>query len=274
MRVLLWSIRVAGVVGGCVGILSGQAPESPAFEVASVKPSPPSTELHIVAMTQFQHGGGFTATNVRLRDLIVNAYQVADARPVGGPAWINSDRFDIVAKGTEETSMKQTRLMLRTLLEERFKLAVHSEMRELPVYRLVVARGEGRLGANVRPAAFIDCAGEDLSPGGPAAARLIAPSDERPSCGIRFSGTGPGALSLAAWGVTLPQLAGSLSQFADRLVRDGTGLTGRFDLNLEWSPDGVSIFTAVQEQLGLKLEPGKGPGTVLVIDSAERPTEN
>jgi uncharacterized protein (TIGR03435 family) len=289
MARVLCVIRVAAVAGSAAGVLSAQTPARPAFEVASIKPSPPSTDQHIVAISQFQHGGGFTATNVHLRGLIMNAYNVTNARALGGPAWIDSDRFDVVAKGQEEASMNQIRLMLRALLEERFKLAVHTDVRELPVYRLVVARDDGRLGPRVRTAAIVDCVGEDLLPGGPAQARLIAPTDERPSCGVRVDGR----VNLAAWGVTAVQLASTLSQFAGRPVQDRTGLAGRFDLNLEWSPDqralrppaddaqgisapddGVSIFTAMQEQLGLKLEPGKAPLEVLVIDRVEHPTED
>jgi uncharacterized protein (TIGR03435 family) len=276
---LLLAIQVVAVVSGAT---------SPAFEVASIKPSPPSTDRHPVAISQFLPGGRFTATDVPLRSLIQLAYNLVDSPILGGPAWITADRFEIVAKAEASTSTEQIRLMLQALLKERFKLAAHTDTRELPVYTLVIARADGRLGPKIRAAAIGECP-EAVGPGARARARLIAPTDERPSCGIRI---GFGGKNLEAWGVTTSQLSSSLSMSLHQPVHDRTGLTGRFDLDLEWSEqraarpprddaqgtsppdDEVSIFTAVKEQLGLKLEPGKGPVEVLIIDSVEHPTEN
>ena len=280
-----------------------QAPDAaaPAFEVASVKPNksgPGPTMLGI------QPGGRFTATNIPLRLLIRNAYQVQDSQLVGGPAWITSDRFDIMAKAEGDVPPPDPggppgppgvmTLMLRTLLADRFKLVVHHETRELPIYALVIARSDGKLGPQLRPAA-VDCTSVMAAArarGGPPPAP--PQPGERPSCGMRF-----GLGQMAAGGFPLSQFANSLSQFVQRMVIDRTGLTGSFDLDLTWTPDqlpqrapgtpadqplrvngvdidpnGPSIFTAVQEQLGLKLDSQRGPVDVLVIDSVEHPTEN
>jgi uncharacterized protein (TIGR03435 family) len=280
-RVLCATGAIA-VVGGLGGGIAAQTPASPAFEVASIKPSPPSTDLRIVAIQRFQPGGRFTATNVQLRSLIMNAYSVTAARLLGGPAWIASQRFDVVAKAEADASSAQMQLMLQALLKERFNLAVHTDLRELPVYLLAVDGGDGRLGPNIRPAASAECADVGGSPN----PRLITPDERRPSCGVRIGGTG----NLEARGVTASQLASSLTLLVDRLVQDRTGLMGRFDLDLQWSrnpgaarqpgdaaqgitspDDGVSIFTAVKEQLGLKLGASKEPVDVLVIDRAEHP---
>lgn len=290
--------------------------ESPVFEVASVKRNQSNEPFVRIG------GGGpgtFSATNVPLRLLIRNAYQLQDFQIVGGPDWMTSDRFDITAKaagavpgtigpgvvgfgppGAGGGGPNPVQLMLRGLLAERFKLKVHSETRELPVYALVPARPDGRLGPQLRPAA-VDCAamfagrgrgapgggGPPTAPPGPLA------TGERPQCGLRI---GPGSFSGGS--VSMAQLATSLSGFVQRVVLDRTGLTGDYDLDLSYTPDqtpqglgpavpppgapplppidpnGPSIFTAVQEQLGLKLESQRGPVAVLVIDSVEPPTED
>jgi uncharacterized protein (TIGR03435 family) len=178
-------------------------------------------------------------------------------------------------------------LMLQSLLAERFKLATHKDTRELPIYSLEVARSDGRLGPQLRPAT-VDCEAMIAAArarGGPPPAPP-APG-ERPICGIRIN---PGRLS--GGGFPLSQFAATLSQFVQRIVVDRTGLSGNFDVDLTWTPDqlpqggpppgapplppadpnGPSIYTAVQEQLGLKLESAKGPVDVLVIDRAESPT--
>ena len=257
-----------------------------AFEVASVKPNNSAGRN---VRLQIQPGGRFTATNVSLREIIRAAYQVQPFQIVGGPGWMNSDRFDIVAKA--ESDFPQTppggppgplQLMLRSLLAERFNLTARTESRDMPIYELVLAREDGRLGEGLQPSA-VDCAGGRQGPGRGAAPP--APG-ERPNCGMRI---GPGVLS--AGGMPLSQFANGLAPMVERVVIDRTGLSGNFDLDLEWTPDqqlaqgpfggpdlppvdpnGPSIFTAVQEQLGLKLESGRGPVDVLVIDSVEQPT--
>jgi uncharacterized protein (TIGR03435 family) len=263
---------------------------SPTFEVASVKPNK-SGDARV--MLGIQPGGRFTATNVSLRMLIRTAYQLQDFQIVGGPGWISSDRFDLVAKA--EGNLPPTapggppgplQLMLRALLAERFSLVVHEDTRELPTYALVHARTDRRLGPQLRRSE-IDCA---QVAGARGRGGLPVPPPQpggRPVCGIRI---GPGQLS--AGGIPLVQFATALAPFVQRVIVDQTGLSGNFDVDLSWTPDqmpqgappqgasplppidpnGPSIFTAVQEQLGLKLESERGPVSVLVIDRVEQPT--
>jgi uncharacterized protein (TIGR03435 family) len=175
--------------------------------------------------------------------------------------------------------------MIRALLAERFKLTVHNETKDLPIYALVMARSDGRLGPELHRSET-DCAALMAAGRG----RGAPPAPPQPGapmpCGVRI---GPG--NLAAGGAALSQVASSLSMFVGRVVLDRTGLTGAFDINLTWTPDqmpqrppgapdlpidpnGPSIFTAVQEQLGLKLDSARGPVEMLVIDRAEHPVED
>jgi len=256
-------------------------PAFPVFDVASVKAN---TSGDPGASFGGRPGGQVVVRNNTLRNIIRNAYGLQDFQIVGGPEWINSDRFDIVAKAADDAPPAQMLLMVRALLADRFKLAVHTETREIPIYALVMARSDGRPGPQLRPAA-VDCAaifaaarGRGAPPPAP------APPGDRPTCGMR---TVPGRMM--AGGYALPDVARNLSNFTGRMVVDKTGLTGTFDLDLTWTPDqipqgpvppgapaidanGPSIFTAVQEQLGLKLDSQRGPVEVLVIDRAEQPT--
>lgn len=272
-------------------VRGGVRPQAPApgtalaFEVASVKPNTSGDGRGMLGM---QPGGRFTATNVALRMLIREAYQLQDFQLIGGPAWIASDRFDVVAKAkgdlppTPMGTVGPGQLMIRTLLAERFKLKVRNETRELPIYELVLARSDGKLGPQLRSSAA-DCAAAGRSGGAPPAP--LQPG-ERPKCGMRI-----GLGQMRGGGLPLSQLATILSQSLGRVVVDRTRLTGTFDLDLTWTPDqlppgssppgaplppsvasnGPSIFTALLEQLGLKLASTKGPVDVVVIDSVERP---
>jgi uncharacterized protein (TIGR03435 family) len=283
LRILL------GVVVLVTG-LRAQAPERlPSFEVASVKKN---TSGDSRSPMRTQPGGRFTATNVRLKGLIATAFEMADSpslvdsRILGGPDWIGSERYDIVAKSSTEFRPspdgpdRQLLLMLRSLLEDRFKLRAHRETRELPVYELVVARADGKLGPGLHKSP-VDC--DALIAAGTRPSRQPG---EPPPCGLMG-----GPARTIAGGGTMQQLAANLTVRQERLVFDKTGLTGRFAFNLAWTPDripteapppgippidpnGPSLFTALQEQLGLKLEPAKGPVEVLVIDSIEHPTED
>jgi bla regulator protein blaR1 len=272
---------------------AADASANPVFEVASVKQNRSGEGFIRVGMAP---GGRFTATNVPLRQLILMAYQVQPFQIVGGPSWIASDRFDIVAKAAGDMPpsapgvVGPMQLMMRTLLGDRFKLTLHNEQKEMPIYTLVLAKADGKLGPQLRQSTT-DCASimrAAAQRGGPPP----PPSFSEPmQCGMRVF---PGALS--AGGFPLSQLAQFLSSTVQRVVVDRTGLTGNFDLNMTWTPDqmpqgrgdpppgapplpaidpnGPSIFTAVQEQLGLKLESTKGPVDVLVIDRAEHPSED
>jgi bla regulator protein blaR1 len=316
-RVVMRTLRTAAALGTLAIplVLGAQAPQTPApgpsFEVASIKPNN-SGDGRVMMGNQ---PGRFTATNVTLRMLIRNAYQLQDFQISGGPGWLNSDHFDIVAKidPAVQESINAARggigpatapgqrpnplqLMIRSLLAERFKLAVHTETKEQPIYALVLARSDGKLGSDLKKSE-IDCAALMAARGrGAAAAPPPGPPlpGDRLPCAIRI---GPG--NLAASGGSLAQFAQSLGMFVGRVVVDKTGLTGGYDITLTWTPDqlpqrapgtpgdqpirvngieidpnGPSIFTAVQEQLGLKLDSQKGPVEMLVIDRAEKPVEN
>jgi uncharacterized protein (TIGR03435 family) len=287
--------------------LHAQAPtttEDAVFAVASVKPNTSGDQR---VMIRNEPGGGLTVTNVPLRVLIRTAYQVQeDSQIVGAPSWIASDRFDIVAKAEGNpppgvpggAALGRTNVMLRALLKERFKLTAHTETRELPIYALVLARRDGRLGPRLRPTT-VDCvailAALFPAPGrgsGPPPPPSPPQSDKAPVCG---STGGPGRL--ISQGMTMARLAMNLSGRVNRVVVDRTGLVGEFDLDVEWTPDqfegsgplgplpgtqprpssdssGPSLYTAVQEQLGLELESTKGPVDVLIVDHVEQPTPN
>jgi uncharacterized protein (TIGR03435 family) len=275
---------------------TAQAPAaSAAFEVASIKPNNSGD-----GRVQMRNAAGrFDATNVTLRMLIRQAYGLQDSQITGGPGWLADDHFDIVAKfeGTSQDAFvaqqrgsgpTRVQLAIRALLAERFNLVVHNETKEMPVYALIVARSDGKLGSEIKKSE-VDCSapGRGRGPGGPPQG---PPAPGEPmQCGIRI---GLGTLTMG--GASLSQFAQSLANFVGRLVLDKTGLTGGWDLNLTWTPDnlpqrppgapeppggaidpnGPSIFTAVQEQLGLKLDSQRGPVDVLVIDKAEHPTPN
>jgi uncharacterized protein (TIGR03435 family) len=280
---LLVVVLAAFVASTRVSVRAQSDAKPLAFEVASIKPNnsgPGPLGIEV------QPGGRFIASNVTLRRLVLDAYQLQTFQLSGGPSWLGSDHFDVVAKSGIDISDAFTaerrpgpstlQLMVRTLLADRFKLTAHTESRELPVYALAMARSDGRIGPKlVRSGA--DCA-----------ASIVDRSGNRSSpCSINFA---PGRL--VAGTVTVYQFANGLAGFLGRAVLDHTGLSGTFDLDLTWAPDqvpqrpvgtsdppavdpnGPAIFTAVQEQLGLKLESTTGPVDVLVIDHVEHPTED
>jgi uncharacterized protein (TIGR03435 family) len=248
----------------------------PAFEVASVKRDISGQPGPVYNMFPPQ----FRVERATLKSLIQMAYRVHDFQVLGGPGWSNSDRYNIEAKipGNPVLNERYRTLQLRrlqTLLQDRFKLALHREMKELPIYELTVAKG----GAKLDPPNCIQ-----RNPGDP-----IAPGKTMTDyCG--WGGWYPGRYEATTANMT--DLAGGLSDLLERIVVDKTGITGMFHLHLTFTPDdstirlpdipgappppvdGPNIFTALQEQLGLKLEAAKGPVEVLVIDSVERPSEN
>jgi len=244
-----------------LAVLLVVAASVPAFDEASITSNISGQN----GMFFTYRGGRFNATNVTLRMLIRSSYSVQDAQIVGGPPWMNSDRFNIVAKGDVGQSPalpvivaggpSRLQLMMQALLADRFKLVVHTADQESTVYALVVARSDGRLGPHLRRSE-VDCAA--LAP----AARPVG------SCGLA---RGLGSISMG--GRPIAQIANSLSNLVGMRVVDRTGLTGNFDIDLTWIPD-LPIFTAVREQLGLELALEKSLAEVLVIDRAERPVEN
>jgi uncharacterized protein (TIGR03435 family) len=267
--------------------------ETSTFEVASIRPN--NSGDNGVYFTY--QSGHFNATNVTLRMLIRNSYGVQDSQIVSGPTWMNSDRFNILAKGDVGQSPafpvaqvggpSRLQLMMQALLADRFKVAVHKENRELHVYALVVARSDGRLGAGLRHS-DVDCAmlaAEARRTSSPAQTTSV--QAQANPCGLS---RGAGSISMV--GRPLSQLTNSLSNILGRPVVDHTGLTGTFDINLTWTPeqvapafsvtreptaapaDGPPIFTAIREQLGLTLVSQKSAAEVLVVDRAEHPVEN
>jgi uncharacterized protein (TIGR03435 family) len=262
-----------------------------AFETTSVKPNKSGEEERYIRIDP--RGDGLTVVNMQLRQLITFAYQIRSFQLEGGPDWIASDRFDILAKSEHEVpatgaffgGQEPLRIMLRTLLADRFKLVMHRETKELPIFELVFAREDGKLGPQLRPAA-VDCAARTAV----AKAETPPPASSGPGPGSCFMNMNP--VSVRGGGVTLPMLASLLEGPAQRLVIDRTGLTGSWDLEVKYTPDqsqvppgvtvpkelldpnGPSLFTALEEQLGLKLRPARGPVEVLVIDSVQQPTPN
>jgi len=249
-----------------------------AFDVASVKPNPNDVPEAI----SLQPNGGVRYTGFRLLTLIAIAYGSPLQRFdqfLGGPSWIKTDRFDIVAKAGGDISAdaqgrRSDRIiaMLRTLLEDRFQLRVHNETRDLPAYVLRRARRDGKLGPQIHEST-IEC------PRFVTGAPLPAIDPDR-WCGIRALGG-----TITGHGVPASQIGANLSGYpmVGRPVIDRTGLTGRYDFHIEYAPSladapgdavtaGPSLFTALSEQLGLALQSEKAPLPVTVIDRVEHPT--
>lgn len=255
-----------------VTVANAQDVSPPTFEAATVRENTSGeSRMHI----EVQPGGRFNAINMTLWQILAVAYPVDgrfrdEIQLTGGPGWTKSARFDIVAKAEgsprldtnkpgatatdgDKDAVEKIRLMLRALLAERFKVQMHHEMQQLPIYDLVAVKSGGAFGPALHKAAD-DCG---------------------LACGsIRM--TAPGNVTATA--VSMGSLAHTMSGWVQRTVVDKTGIQGQMDFTLNWTPEEApdsgapSIFTAVQEQLGLRLEPTRGPVDVLVIDSAERPT--
>jgi uncharacterized protein (TIGR03435 family) len=295
--------------------LAQTAENSPAFEVASVKPAAPITGNTIRVMMRGGPGssdpGQITYTNVPLKSVLMNAYGVKDFQ-ISGPGWLDSERYDIVAKVPRGATKEQSKVMMQNLLAERFKLTLHREKKDLPMYALVVGKNGPKLKESVEDPAV--------------AAAMREPTvgkDGFPVMPPGLGGRGSTAMMAAMTGYvggrmtasgTMASLAEMLSSRLDLPVTDMTGLTGKYDYTLSFSleglggmklpfgiampplpppsgapppgeggtgmpaasaPDSPDLFTALQEQLGLKLEQRKGPVEVLVIDHVEKiPTQN
>lgn len=276
-------IAVAGMTLLTLGLFAQPAAPPLTFEVASVKPSPPDARGTSI---QIQPGGSLRVSNAPLMMILTVAYDVRPFQISGGPNWLTSERYDIVARAERgmdpdadppdprkmtdnqlKTLGEQMRERLRALLAERFELVIHRDTREAPVYVLVV----GKNGPKLQTA-------------------------EEGKDGRRGMQMGRGQLTGMA--APLAMLATTLSNQLGRPVLDRTGLTGKYDFKLEWTPDpgqgeikpgalapgvepppesdssGPSIFTAIQEQLGLRLESQKGPMEMIVIDHVEKASAN
>lgn len=233
------------------------------FDVVSIK------SLNGVARPRMpgarQSQGRFARAAATLRQLLQYAYDIQPSQVTGGPGWVSTSRFQIDARTERTTTPAQMRAMVRHMLAERFALKAHTDVRERPIYRMVVARQDGTLGPSIYRVDDPECGGSNPQP-----------------CDLSSWSGG-----LMSSGMGLQQLAEALSNASqttgvDRLVVDQTNLAGMFGFTLMFSPfnaapqvsSGASIFTALREQLGLKLEPARGPVRLLVIDSVEQPTPN
>lgn len=288
----------------CVGNAPGarvrlaQATDAPlpSFEVASIKPNhsgDAGTHINTADPSRF------IATNVTVEFLITYAYNMRDFQVSGGPAWVASDRFDIVAKVEDSLAQKiqkllpaerqdQMRLLMQSLVADRFKLSISHETKQLPVYALVVAKGGSKLKEVPPP----DANSNADSPPHPSAPGATPPSPPPGGYGMNIDN---GSAVLTARAIPMSFLVTILSRPLGRQLVDSTGLKGTYDITLKWTADagsgggalrvapdsasasdtaGPSIFTALQEQLGLRLESTKGPVDTIVIDHIEMPSEN
>lgn len=268
-----------------VHALQPEAVSPERFEVASVKPSHSEMPAPLYSIRTLP--GRLEAEHVTLFELIRFAYETGEAEPANGPAWIKSDRFDIVATvgGLDRQATRASqRLMMRKLLSDRFRLVVHYDTREVPIFALTVGP-TGKLGDGLKVSTTA-CLEDDTTrppPTGPI------------GCGTLLLPSG----RLRAGGVTADQIARILSRLQDfhRVVINETRLDGKFDLDLRWTPewysalglpslpvarnrqnagavdpDGPSIFDAIKDQLGLKVESRRSPRQVMVIDSVSQPS--
>jgi uncharacterized protein (TIGR03435 family) len=218
------------------------------FELATIKlfdPASPETSFH------YDTRGGLKAQGTTLADLIRYAYDLRDFQLSGASGWMSATRYSVVGKGGQtNVPLAVIRKRVQALLTERFQLALHRESKDMPIYALVLAKGGLKLHRNT--------------------------STDRPG------GVGAGPSMFRGTAIPLDELARGLSGITGRPVRNETGLDGLYDVDLHWTPDtapadappGPSLYTALQEQAGLKLEAKRGPVDVMVIDRAERPSEN
>ena len=284
-------LQAALVFIAALGLGAALHSQTPAFDVASVKPNVSTGDPS--AGVNPSLNGRLTATNVPLRTIIVRAYDIHDSQLIGAPEWTASERFDIDARASSPPLDGPGALipMLRPLLAERFALKARMETRELPAYLLIHARGDQQLGKQIRPTS-IDCeAGRRLTP---EEMRANA-RDGWPPCGGTFTvsfmtKTAAGAtvmMRIRRSAITMTELATSLRPAVNRPVVDRTGLEGRFDVEYSYSPqppnpnvesafgpDAPMLFIALEEQLGLKLESQRTEIPVVVVDSVARLTAN
>jgi len=255
-------VRTATLVVAAVALLApiGSA-QDPSFDVATIKPTAPDDRSGRFITMQGAHQ--LVVKGYTLKFMVAAAYNLPPRLIAGGPAWADSDRYDIVAAtpGDNRPTLDQQMAMLRTLLAERFKLAIHRESRELPLYELTVAKRGAKL---------------EKSTAG----------DEQP---LLVNKVFPTHIELPARNATMAQFASMLQRSVlDRPVVDKTGLADRYDFNLEWTPDETQfdgrlpaslttsgekpdLFAALEAQIGLKLESSRGSVDVIVIDRVDRP---
>jgi uncharacterized protein (TIGR03435 family) len=300
-------IRLTCAVALATTLLAATTASAQTFEVAAVKSSnpDPANPLSMVPMVRPQPGGRVTVSNFPLKMLIAYAYEMQDFRVDGGPPTLMSAKFDITAKASAGNILtaKEMRPLLKNLLIERFNVKAHTEPREMRIYDLVLAHSDGRLGPDIMPSKS-DCSNADevnakradaLAKGDISA--VVAKPGEVLHCTLapNVSG-GPMNISVHGDGQEIAQLIELLSPMTGRYIRDKTGLTGRYDFDMKLDlqallamaqamgmnvpagaaanlpqSDGSSVMTALNDQLGLKLESVRAPIDVLIIDSIEAP---
>ncbi len=263
-------MRVLAVAALSLATCSAQPPSTArqAFDVATIKPNKSGSRGVTISP---RPGGRFVARNSSLESLIAFAYQIDNFQFSGAPDWLDSERYDIEAKASEDLTSASMRPMLQALLEDRLQLKFHHETKEEAVYALLVGK-TGKLqdaGACSTPPGTTP---PPPKPGG------LPP----PGCGSLATLRG----RIIAQKVPIGRLVAALASLTERMVFDETNLTGKYDIDLRYAPDmdtpgqtqadpnSPSLFTALQEQLGLKLESKKGPVEIFVIDHVERPSEN
>lgn len=269
------SMFVGGLLAAAIVKAQSQAPTpQPSFEVASIRPNHTGERIMLF---QPSRGGRFTANNCSLRLLIQYAFDVMPFQISGAPDWVRSERYDIAAKAASDAEFRDIQLMLQQLIKDRFQLRCHWDSKEAAVYNLVVSK------AGMLKEAAGDCSS---SPG--PRSRPVGTTEDTP-CGSWRNTPG----QIKADKLTAADLVGAFSFFLGRSVVDKTHLTGKYNIDLQWTPGEVelsslqsgagpassvdaapSIFTAVRDQLGLKLETAKGPVRTLVVDHVDRPSPN
>lgn len=310
-RLVLGASLVAAIAGPVtIGILTGPRlaaqvvpppANAPTFEVASIKPNDGSGGR----MGGRGGPGRIDMTNVPLRRLIRQAYNIHESQVVGGPEWIGTQGFDVNATIAGNVTPETRRLMMQTLLRDRFKLTFHAERRDLPIYALIVARSDGKLGEGLRRTPEGECLPRGAGLGAPPStpgpqAPPASPfdPDAKAACGSLIFGPG----RLLAHGVDIDMLANALGNLPaitafNRIVQNQTGLAGSYDFDFKFAnefagrgpgfpPPGAgpagganpgdepAVVTALQEQLGLKLDARRANVDVLVIESVQKPGEN
>ena len=266
-----------------------QSPAVPplAFDVVSIKPTPPNPP--VTTGGGFLPGGRWSPRNVTVMMILARAFPeyALPGLIVGGPGWVAERRFDIDARTDRAVAPAEYPKMIRQLLTDRFKLKTHTEPRPVDVYSLALARTDGRLGPRLRPASS-ECSAEleaarERERAVRAGSVTPPPAEPRPPCNADVS-MKSGMMRIAG-GRSMSELADALQSWTDLKVVDRTGLSGDYESELEFDfrgtvsvanadPTRPSVFTAVQEQLGLKLERSREPVDVLVIDAIEMPSEN
>jgi uncharacterized protein (TIGR03435 family) len=270
------------LITSAIALAAQSAAPAVTLEVASIKPAPPGSRGLVPG-----NWAPPTSPNARLRPMTlktlvmyafrnVNAPRSPVPEPLGGPAWIDQNLYELTLRFSALPTLVEARDLIRMLLEERFKLKWHREQRETPVYVLTRARPDGPLGAGLKPSA-LDCRAysETLTRTG----RGAVAKEESPECGMTTIGS---ATFVARGTGTIAELVRAMQndRGIDRPIIDRTGLTGTFDVDLSWvsarsliaaPADVLPLSTAVQEQLGLRLESRREPHDVIVIDAAELP---